>query len=415
MMKNSRFLRAGVGVVILLAAALATADTFRHRETGEVIKGSLLGTAHEGGRQQYLVRTADGSRVVLSTTDWERTAGPSPVVAHPPRGERLAGAAVCFVQVEGPLESRRGRDEILRAIAAAGERAPRALVVEIDTPGGRVDYAQHICRALDDLRECKTVAFIRGGRYQGAFSAGALIAMGCQELFMAEGCSIGAAAPFVASKDGAQFSDKVTSAFSATFRALAEKHKRPAAIAGAMVDADAELREVVIDGTSHYEPTDRAKELADAGGKLGRWVKRRGKPLTLTAGEAAELGIATGTAASREALLAALGLADAKAIDLDTTEAIKRAVAEDARTAASLRRQIDAEKRALAACHPKFATYPRRRESARAAIERVDKCLALYEKLLDLARGEPALGYDEADISKDIVWLTAQKQRLLGY
>lgn len=411
MKRRDRLVRAAAAVATLLAAALADADMFRHRETGEVIRGNLLGTAHEAGHQQYLIRKADGSRAVLPTVDWEHTPGTAPASPRTPREASL----VCFIQVEGPLESRRARDEVLRAIAAAGQRSPRAVVVEIDTPGGRLDYAQSICHALEALPGCKTVAFVKGGQYRGAFSAGALVAMACQEIYIAEGCSIGAAALFVARGESLQFADKVTSAFSATFRALAEKHRRPPTIAAAMVDPEAELREVIVGDKSHFEPPDRAKELADDGGRLGRWIKRRGRPLALTAAEASELGIATGIATTREGLLTAIGCPDAQAADLATSEAIRRAFAEDTRLAESLRRQIEAEKRALAAVHPKVDTRPRRRESTRASIASIDRCLALYEKLLDLARAEPGLGYQESEILRDAATLTAQKHKLMGF
>lgn len=415
MVRGNGFVEAAAALAILLAAVAASADTFKNTRTGEVIKGSLLGTGYEGGREHFLVRKGDGSRVDLSAVDWERTAEPRPVPAKATHSTEPLGPSVCFVQIESALESGRARDEIVLAIGSAGERRPRAVVIEIDTPGGRVDFAQHICRALESVKDSKTVAFIKGGQYQGAFSAGALIAMACEELYIAEGCSIGAAAPFVVHKDGPQFSEKITSAFSATFRALAEKYKRPAAIAGAMVDPDAELREIVVDGKRCFEPSDRAKELADAGGKLGRWVKRKGKPLTLTAGEAKELGIASGVASSREALMAALGLAELKVIDLETGQAIRRALAEDTKVAASLRKQIDAEMRALAAAHPKFAPWTRRRESVRTSIGHIDKCLALHERLLEIVRNQPGLGYDEGELLKEAGWLAAQKLRLMGY
>jgi membrane-bound serine protease (ClpP class) len=125
---------------------------------------------------------------------------------------------------------------VLDEAAAAGAAA---VVLEINTFGGRVDAAVQIRDALLNAR-IPTIAFVN----KRAISAGALISLAAERLVMAGGGTIGAATPVQAGQPGAAaqpVSEKTVSYVRKEFRATAESRKRPPLIAEAMVDSDVEI------------------------------------------------------------------------------------------------------------------------------------------------------------------------------
>lgn len=162
-----------------------------------------------------------------------------------------------------------------RAVAEARQAGATALMVDLDTPGGRVDAGEEIRDALLEAG-LPTVAFVS----RRAQSAGALVALASDYLIMAPGSSIGAAEPIPAE-------EKIISALRAEFEATAQAKGRDGRIAAAMVDKSIEIPGVV-----------------DAG-----------KILTLTAAQAVELGFADALAQDRAAAAAAVGLAGARLVE----------------------------------------------------------------------------------------------------
>ena len=125
-----------------------------------------------------------------------------------------------------------------RVLKTATAQGAEAVIVHINTPGGRADAAMQIRDALLDA-DIETIAFID----KEAYSAGALIALACQRIYMASGGVIGAAAPV--SVNGAPVSEKYISAIRKLFRATAEHRGRPPRVAEAMVDTDVAVPNLV--------------------------------------------------------------------------------------------------------------------------------------------------------------------------
>jgi membrane-bound serine protease (ClpP class) len=73
-----------------------------------------------------------------------------------------------------------------REVAKLSNEGPLFILFEIDTPGGRGDLTQRICGAITQLKSCPTVAFVKGGKYGGALSAGAAVALACDKIYMAD-------------------------------------------------------------------------------------------------------------------------------------------------------------------------------------------------------------------------------------
>ncbi len=149
------------------------------------------------------------------------------------------------------------------------------VILDIDTPGGRLDAVLQMQDVLLDS-DVRTIAFVN----RTAFSAGALIAISAKEIYMVPGAVMGAATP-IDGATGETASAKVVSAVRKTFKTTAEVRGRNPEIAEAMVDPD-----VVIDD-----------------------LVGRGELLTLTDTEATTSGYADGIVANRAALLESTGLA----------------------------------------------------------------------------------------------------------
>ncbi|MEX2486633.1 MAG: NfeD family protein [Nitriliruptoraceae bacterium] len=160
-----------------------------------------------------------------------------------------------------------------RALDEADEAGASAVVVRIDTPGGRLDAVLEMRDAL--LRSSvRTLAFID----QTAFSAGSLVALASEEIYMTPAAVMGAATPVTG--EGMTADPKVVSAVRSTFRSTAEQRGRDPRVAEAMVDA-----------------------AVDVEGLVGR-----GELLTLTTSEAREWGYAEGVTADLDAVFEAAGL-----------------------------------------------------------------------------------------------------------
>ena len=149
------------------------------------------------------------------------------------------------------------------------------VIIVLSTPGGLLDSGMAARNILLDTT-VPTVAFVN----REALSAGALLAIACDQIIFAPGGVLGAATPVVVNGDEMREApEKVISATRKVFRSTAELHGRPPEVAEAMVD-----RDVVI------------PDLIDAG-----------KLLTLTALEAAHWGYSDGTADSIEGWLESVG------------------------------------------------------------------------------------------------------------
>ncbi|MDR2768007.1 MAG: nodulation protein NfeD [Treponema sp.] len=203
---------------------------------------------------------------------------------------------------------------VRREARNALEQKASYIIFEIDTFGGRVDSALQITSFIMSLKDTVTVAWVRNSESSMgvSWSAGALIALSCAEIYMAEGTSMGAAAPVTIGADGTTegTGEKTVAAVRSQIAALAEKNGYPTGIALAMVDYDVELWETSVDGVTRILTLQEMERLEKSDPKPD--IKRvaiispTGKLLSLTAGEAFRYGLSRGLANDREELLAGL-------------------------------------------------------------------------------------------------------------
>ena len=130
---------------------------------------------------------------------------------------------------------------IERVIEEAEASGAGAVVLEIETPGGRVDAAQRITNAIS-RSQVPVYAYVN----MHAYSAGAMIALATERVFMRNGAVMGAATPVDGS--GTKGSEKIVSAMRAQMRSLAELRGRDPAVAEAMVDEQLAIEGVVEEG-----------------------------------------------------------------------------------------------------------------------------------------------------------------------
>jgi len=234
----------------------------------------------------------------------------------------LAGFMLCSARADQPAEPsivyiipikktiepallyviRRGVDEAVRNDA-------KAIIFEMDTPGGQLNATEGIISVITHT-DIPIYTFVEND----AYSAGAIIALSTPHIYMAPGSVIGAATPMMMSPMGGvqdmpeEVQEKMTSAVSAMVRAAAEQGGHDPELAEAMVRADLEYS---IDGEI---------------------ISEKGRLLTLTNEEAARLVgseqrplLSEGTVTDIDELLEQVGLQNVEKRILKPTGAEKLA------------------------------------------------------------------------------------------
>lgn len=166
-----------------------------------------------------------------------------------------------------------------QAFLRAEQAGADLLLVKMNTFGGAVNFADSIRRLFLES-PVKTLVYID----HNAASAGALISLASDKIYMAEGGSIGAAS--VVNQTGEVMPEKYQSYMRGLMRATAEAKGRDPKIAEAFVDPDVSLPE----------------------------LKAEGKILTLTSREALEIGLINGIAKNVQDVLSQEKLAQAEII-----------------------------------------------------------------------------------------------------
>jgi membrane-bound serine protease (ClpP class) len=240
-----------------------------------------------------------------------------PALASAQSAAGSQGGNAWIIPIQGDIEPSLAafvRREARKALNQGAEY----LIFEIDTFGGRVDSALQITSFIMSVKNARTIAWVNNSESSMgvSWSAGALIAFSCADIYMAPGTSMGAAAPVTAGPGGATegAGEKATAAVRSQMAALAERNGYPVGLALAMVDYDVELWEVSVDGAVRPLTLPELERLEKEAAGGARHIERlgvispQGKLLSLTAGEAVRYGLAAGLADSRESLFSAAGI-----------------------------------------------------------------------------------------------------------
>jgi len=148
----------------------------------------------------------------------------------------LSQSKVMVMDIKAEIDPRMNRYVEL-ALEHAEEIEADYVVIEMDTYGGAVTDAKDIVERILNFEKPVWV-FIN----KDAASAGALISLACDSIYMAPGSNIGAATVVIG--DGTAAPDKYQSYMRSTMRSLAEEKGRDPRIAEGMVDQNIEIDSV---------------------------------------------------------------------------------------------------------------------------------------------------------------------------
>ncbi len=171
---------------------------------------------------------------------------------------------------------------VKRGIDQAEKNGARAIILEMDTPGGLIDSASQIKKSVLESR-IPVITFVKNH----AYSAGSLIALASDKIVMVPGSDIGAAEPRIGA-DMQKADPKIMAAWRSEMESAAEANGRNTEVAVAMVDPN-----VTIKG-----------------------LTQPGRPLSITAQKAVDLGVADFIARDRAELLTRLGYGNARVEEL---------------------------------------------------------------------------------------------------
>ncbi len=148
-----------------------------------------------------------------------------------------------LIKVEGVIDLLQ-ESFLVRQIERAVADGAQAIVFEIDSPGGYLMASINLSQTIARLEEHKirTIAYVP----QEAISGAAIIALGCDEIYMCPEAKIGDAGP-IELRPGQGFervSEKILSPLRASLAELAEKKHRPVAICEAMADRSLKVYQV---------------------------------------------------------------------------------------------------------------------------------------------------------------------------
>ncbi|WP_418790587.1 NfeD family protein [Phosphitispora sp. TUW77] len=172
---------------------------------------------------------------------------------------------IVFIPVKGQIEPGLA-GFVERSITRAESSGAAKIILEIDTPGGLIESAQSIKKAAFSAK-IPIAAFVTGQ----AKSAGVLISLSGDKIYMMPGSSIGAAEPI-------PNTPKILGSWISDLESAASAHGRNTIIVRGMADRELEVKD----------------------------IKKAGEILSLSADKAVELGVADRVVRNRNALIAEL-------------------------------------------------------------------------------------------------------------
>lgn len=194
------------------------------------------------------------------------------LISIPFPGGTTGHQTVAVIEVAGTIDP--GTASYVRHAFQEAQRIDAAAVImEFDTPGGFISAAEEIRRLMDDYQR-PVFAFVR----PSAISAGAYLALAADQIYMVAGGTIGAAEPSLLGVG--EVDEKFLSVWESEMAVMAERRGRDPQIASAMVRRDLAIDDLV----------------------------EEGELLTLTAGQALEVGYSEGIVFDSAELLQMVGM-----------------------------------------------------------------------------------------------------------
>ena len=234
------------------------------------------------------------------------------------KAEEISSAAsneaVAIVPLRGQIDDY-SRNDFFRRFERAKSMGARVVIVSIDSPGGLVTPSMEISRFLKREDGVRTVAFVTDKAYSGA----SLVALACQEIWMAPSSVIGDCAPIIFNTEGqlqplpTAERAKQESPILAEFYDSAKRNGYNPLVAAAMVDVGRSVY-LLQNQAGQFKAVDEA-EYGKLKGTDG-WNDAPGfrvpidgptSLLTVNPDEAKALGLSKGTVSSVQTLVAKIG------------------------------------------------------------------------------------------------------------
>lgn len=381
-------------ILFVIVSNTLVADTFRHKDKETVYTGYATQKTNNG---LNIVVTREQGTVELNLAEYD--------IDFNTQGRR---AYIAVLSIDDEIAYDYETQAFEKAITEEADKGPLLILIELDTPGGRVDLAKRICGAINAVQYCKTAAYVKGGKNGGAYSAGAAVGLACDSLYMAPETSIGAAAMITTTEAGLTvdmkeaFGQTVGEKYNAAWRnflaSMAQENHRPGALAKAMADEDIVVVEVKRGDRSLFiEPQEQ-----QPGDELVRTICRKGELLVLPALDAVSFHFADAIADSRQALLNQLGYADAKVQDNERLITAKEDFQKALRRFDQLNEQLDLKFKEITAKSQLNALYRSQ------AVRDFDEMVRNAEYLLRLKRSYPDIPVSEEQIIELVNSIKAQ-------
>ena len=188
------------------------------------------------------------------------------------RAQSAAGGAAMVARIDSPID-RLAADELERWIARADARAAPLLVVELDTPGGRLDSTREMVGMI--MGSPVPVAVLVTPSGARAASAGTFILAAAHVAAMSPGTTVGAAAPVDSGGNDLPetLKEKASQDAAAFLREIATKR-------GRTTDAVNELESAVFDAAAYSATEAKSRGVIDfIVADAAELVEEAGKPV----------------------------------------------------------------------------------------------------------------------------------------
>ena len=320
------FVTGAVIFVGFLVAVDCFGDTFKHRESGEIFHGFAT---QKVIRKETRVYVAEEEKFKpLNLRDYDVTIN----------GQgRRDNVIVIPLHLPESLISKVVTSDISKTIGDASNKGPQFILIEIDLPGGRGDYMRDVCETITSTTNCPVIAYVTGGKFGGAYSASAAIALACDKIYISPGAAIGSEAPVMTrgmdeeAIDEYQqtYSSKSLAAYKNFAASLAGRNARPRVLAMALFDTGIEVIEIA-DSNGKKSFIDQADKVPTQA-LVKTWTKSivkevtgegydptdtvvRENELVLSAEEAVYSKMADGIATSRKDILVLMDAEDGRLV-----------------------------------------------------------------------------------------------------
>lgn len=376
-------------VILILVCwpSSAFCDTFTHTGSGATHNGYATSKTNNGKTE---VMVEGGEKLLLNMAEYK-------VSANSLGRNNIVPVVSIMDSISMEMETKAFEE----ALVEESDKGPLFILIEVDTPGGRVSFAKRLCAAITNLKNCKTVAFIKGGENGGAYSAGVAVSLSCNEIYMSPETVIGAATVVTRSKGKTvaisevydeHVAEKTSSAWRNYLSSLAQQNGRPGMLAKAMVDKEYDIVEVIQDGERVFIESSEKK----TGQKVVKTWSKKDELLTLPAKDAIACGMADKIIATRPELLADLGASKAEVV---TNKKMERARIENKRLSLQM-------KKMWASLDLKWKKIGYK-QTRRKRLKDVRGIIADCKKLKKLNKQYPDVDIDEEKLDEYINTITA--------